>query len=73
MASAPAEVYANGGAEYTPAGNGMNPYQDLTHRYDLSFEEFSEGPIVTTPEPATIGLLATGFLGIAGFGRRRRA
>ena len=30
------------------------------------------GNLSVTPEPATMGLLATGLVGIAGFGRRRR-
>jgi len=35
--------------------------------------EFAFGPSQTVvPEPATIGLLATGLIGIAGVARRRR-
>ncbi|MDQ2668777.1 MAG: trypsin-like serine protease [Gemmatimonadota bacterium] len=37
-----------------------------------SFDPTVSGPLVSTPEPASIVLMATGMIGVAGFTRRRR-
>ena len=65
-------AYAGGGAWYSGDVAATTSYGDYTSGgFDLPFEEFSEGPIVTTPEPATLFLVASGLAGVFGIARRR--
>lgn len=47
-------------------------YYDFRQGIDGSLIDQEQGPITTTPEPASMVLLASGLLGIAGVVRRKR-
>jgi hypothetical protein len=59
----------------TSGTNGWpNGCQGITDQTTCGAQEFLTGELIAAPEPATIGLLATGLVGlsVAGFVRRRR-
>ena len=63
------------GAQWTPIGTladfrlGCNILADTTHGWSARSEDPMEGH--TVPEPATMLLLGSGLLGLAGFGRKK--
>ena len=67
-------TYAGGGVWYQNYSGGVDtsPYTNFySGSGSLTFEEFSATP-VTTPEPASIALVATGLAGVFSVARRRR-
>jgi hypothetical protein len=64
-------TYADGQAYYNYSTDPTAGYSCCGGGYDLGFVEYASS-VVATPEPASVALLATGLLGIAGVVRRKR-
>jgi hypothetical protein len=56
----------------TPANGAGAPADGYMLLDDVTFGRAAGTPATTTPEPATLGLLAGGLLGVAGIARRAR-
>jgi hypothetical protein len=52
--------------------DGVSGNASTTMLTDGLVTRFGGSPVTSTPEPATIALVASGFAGVAGFRRRRR-
>lgn len=62
------DVQGANASQQLDAGTGWGPSGDA----ELAFALTNSASVVTTPEPATFTLLATGLFGVAGIGLRRR-